>query len=157
MRSGDAALEIRLTLDKEAGTLTLEDSGVGMTREQLVSNLGTIARSGSRQFVQQATESSAASADAASGIIGQFGVGFYSAFMVADSVEVFSRPALASDDDGAVHRWAYDLAGSGGYTLAALSPEEVEGGADLRGTRLVVHLSRSTWSSSRTRRGCGKC
>ena len=83
-------LEINITTDEAAGTLTLRDSGLGMTKTELVSNLGTIARSGSKAFVkelkQKAGEGGATGAADAAGIIGQFGVGFYSAFMVGDSV-----------------------------------------------------------------------
>jgi molecular chaperone HtpG len=81
----DAELEIRITTDKEAGTITIADSGIGMTREELVENLGTIAYSGARAIMERLE------AAQRSGIIGQFGVGFYSAFVVADEVTVVSR------------------------------------------------------------------
>ncbi len=86
---GDAGpLLIRLTPDKEAGTLTVADTGIGMDRQELIDNLGTIARSGTRAFMSKLAE-----AKDGTGLIGQFGVGFYSAFMVADRIEVTSRRA----------------------------------------------------------------
>lgn len=118
-------LQITLELDKEAKTITLTDRGVGMTREELVANLGTIAHSGTKAFLQQMKESGGSPA----GLIGQFGVGFYSAFMVADNVEVFSR----SWKDGAENlRWESD--GKTGYEIEAA--EELP-----RGVKLVLHLN----------------
>lgn len=118
-------LQITLELDKEAKTITLTDRGVGMTREELVANLGTIAHSGTKAFLQQMKESGGSPA----GLIGQFGVGFYSAFMVADKVEVFSR----SWKDGAENlRWESD--GKTGYEIEAA--EELP-----RGVKLVLHLN----------------
>jgi molecular chaperone HtpG len=78
----DAKLEIRITADPEANTLTIEDNGIGMTAEEMVANLGTIAHSGAREFIQAAREGGNSLSD----LIGQFGVGFYSAFMVAEWV-----------------------------------------------------------------------
>ncbi len=100
----DAALEIRIRTDEEAGTLTISDTGIGMTEQEMVSNLGTIARSGARAFIEamQAANDSAA----AQNVIGQFGVGFYSVFMVADEVRVVSKgyqadaPAVAWVSEG---------------------------------------------------------
>jgi molecular chaperone HtpG len=118
-------LQITLELDKEAKTITLTDRGVGMTREELIENLGTIAHSGTKAFLEQMKETGGSPA----GLIGQFGVGFYSAFMVADKVEVFSR----SWKDGAENlRWESD--GKTGY--------EIEETAELpRGVRIVLHLN----------------
>ena len=96
---------IRLTPDKEAGTLTISDNGCGMTAEELENNLGTIAKSGSLAFKQE--NESKEDID----IIGQFGVGFYSAFMVADHVKVVSKP-YGSDE-----AWVWESDGADGYTL----------------------------------------
>lgn len=125
---GQTPLEIRITTNAEAKTLTVQDSGIGMTRDELTSNLGTIARSGSKQFVQSLKDSGAAAAST-DGIIGQFGVGFYSSFMISDSVTVESISA-ATETAGAgaeavtggagageLHRWSSD--GSGVYTIEA--------------------------------------
>ena len=122
--AGDT-LQITLELDKEAKTVTLTDRGVGMTHDELVENLGTIAHSGTKAFLEQMKESGGSPA----GLIGQFGVGFYSAFMVADKVEVFSR----SWKEGAKSlRWESD--GKTGYEI-----EETE---DLpRGVKIVLHLN----------------
>lgn len=118
-------LQITLELDKEAKTITLTDRGVGMTREELVENLGTIAHSGTKAFLEQMKETGGSPA----GLIGQFGVGFYSAFMVADKVEVFSR----SWKDGAQNlRWESD--GKTGYEIE--ETEELP-----RGVRIVLHLN----------------
>jgi molecular chaperone HtpG len=118
-------LQITLELDKEAKTITLTDRGVGMTREELIENLGTIAHSGTKAFLEQMKETGGSPA----GLIGQFGVGFYSAFMVADKVEVFSR----SWKDGAENlRWESD--GKTGYEIE--ETEELP-----RGVRIVLHLN----------------
>ena len=115
---------IRVTPDKQARTLTVRDTGVGMTKEELESNLGTIARSGSLTFKE--------SAEPAEGvdIIGQFGVGFYSAFMVASTVTVRSRPA-----DGPAHEWRSE--GPDGYTVKEIGDCEP-------GTEIVLHLKEDT-------------
>lgn len=91
-------MKIEITTDKANRTLTIVDSGIGMTREELISNLGTIARSGSKEFVQAQQQGD-------TGIIGQFGVGFYSSFMVAERVSVESRSALEGGGNGPVHKW----------------------------------------------------
>lgn len=104
----DPELEIRVRIDKQAGTLTLSDNGVGMSRDELIANLGTIARSGSGAFLDRLTGD--AKKDVT--LIGQFGVGFYSAFMVAREVEVVSRRA------GAREAWSWTSDGRGDYALA---------------------------------------
>jgi molecular chaperone HtpG len=124
LSAGDADYRITLAVDPAARTLTIADNGIGMGREELVGNLGTIARSGTRAFVE--TLSGDAKKDV--GLIGQFGVGFYSAFMVSREVEVFSRKA--GEDQG--WRWVSD--GKGAFTVGAA--EDVA-----RGTRIVMHLS----------------
>jgi molecular chaperone HtpG len=124
-KDAGADLQITLELDKDAKTITLTDRGVGMTREELVENLGTIAHSGTKAFLEQMKETGGSPA----GLIGQFGVGFYSAFMVADKVEVFSR----SWKDGAENlRWESD--GKTGYEIE--ETEELP-----RGVRIVLHLN----------------
>ncbi len=137
-RQPDLPLEIRITLDKDAKTLTIADTGLGMTAEELAENLGTIAKSGSEAFLADLAaenakhaEDDAATADAAN-IIGRFGVGFYSVFMVADKVEVASRPAFAAGD-APVHVWTSD--GLGSYTVAESAAAE-----PARGTIITVHL-----------------
>jgi TNF receptor-associated protein 1 len=117
-------LEINLTTDDKAKTLTLQDYGIGMTRTELVENLGTIAHSGSKQFLKALGEGDKKNAN----LIGQFGVGFYSAFMVAKSVKVYSRSWKTGE---AGHVWSSD--GSGSYEI-----EEVEGLS--RGSKIVIEL-----------------
>ena len=117
-------LEVRITADTEAGTLTIEDTGVGMSREDLVKNLGTIAHSGSRAFLDK-LKGSQAGGDVS--LIGQFGVGFYSAYLVADKVEVTSRAA----DSEEAFRWTSDAKES--FTIEPAEKAE-------RGTRVVLHL-----------------
>jgi molecular chaperone HtpG len=122
---GDPELRIEITWDKEAGTLSVRDNGVGMTRDEVVENIGTIARSGTRRFLE------ALSGDARKDtqLIGQFGVGFYSAFIVADRVTLTTRRAGAPAADGV--RW--DSTGSGDYTIEAADVAE-------RGTTVTLHL-----------------
>lgn len=119
----DRVLEIHIGTDKQNRQLILQDTGIGMTRDELVSNLGTIARSGSKKFLEEAQNKGNAG-----NIIGQFGVGFYSAFMVADRVEVFTRSSV---DGSPGYRWASD--GTGTYEI-----QEAEGVA--LGTKIVMHL-----------------
>lgn len=123
----DRALEITITTDKVGRTITIQDSGIGMTREEAINNLGTIARSGSKAFVEK-LKSSGQSADQASGIIGQFGVGFYSAFMVADRVDVYTK---SSQPDSPGLHWSSD--GSGTYELTEADGVE-------EGTKIVIKL-----------------
>ncbi|OHV78239.1 molecular chaperone HtpG [Ensifer sp. LCM 4579] len=123
----DPAPRIVLTLDEENARLIVEDNGIGMSRDELVESLGTIARSGTRAFMERIE--AAQSKDGAQ-LIGQFGVGFYSAFMVADNVDVVSRRA---GSDKAWH-WASD--GKGSYTVSALDLAD----APARGTRITLHL-----------------
>ncbi len=122
---GDNLLKIRITTDKDAGTLTISDNGVGMNRDEIVSNLGTIARSGTSEFVKNLTGDQKKD----SAMIGQFGVGFYSSFIVADKVTVISR-AAGDDADQAVQ---WESAGEGEFSL-----EDVE--KDSRGTDIILHL-----------------
>lgn len=123
---GDA-LKIRIIPNKTAGTLTIADNGIGMERQELIDHLGTIARSGTKAFVSKLKE-----AKDGLGLIGQFGVGFYSAFMVAEKIVVVSRRAGESDV------WTWTSSGGSGFEIARASDEEA---ARLpRGTEIVLHL-----------------
>ena len=121
----DAELKIRVTFDKPARTLTISDNGIGMSRQEVIEHIGTIAKSGTRQFFESLTGDQAKD----SNLIGQFGVGFYSAFIVADKVTVLTRRAGL----GAEHGVRWESAGEGDYTL-----ETVEKAA--RGTEVILHL-----------------
>ncbi len=120
---------ITVALDPEQKTLTVSDNGVGMTREELVAGLGTIARSGTKAFLDRLTAEEASKE--ASALIGQFGIGFYSSFMVADEVVVETRRAGGSE----AWRWSSD--GQGSFTIAHLPLEA----APERGTRVILHLN----------------
>lgn len=134
-RRPELPLEIRITVDKVQNCLTISDTGVGMTREELVENLGTIARSGSEQFLAEHGRENAESGPEgtspdktdASQIIGRFGIGFYSVFMVADKVEVTSRPAFGEAE---AFTWSSD--GAGSFSVAPSDAEEPERGTVVR-------------------------
>jgi HSP90 family molecular chaperone len=144
----DLGLEIRIDLDEVASTITISDTGIGMDAAELQENLGTIARSGSKAFVQSLGQETDP-ANAARGIIGKFGVGFYSAFMVGSKVEVRSRSAFAPspDEDGASEDEAgggpcvWSSEGTGSYTIAPLDPSIRQD----RGTSIVIHLKEECW------------
>ncbi|PJG54627.1 molecular chaperone HtpG [Bradyrhizobium forestalis] len=123
---GDA-LKIRIIPNKAAKTLTIADNGIGMERQELIDHLGTIARSGTKAFVSKLKE-----AKDGLGLIGQFGVGFYSAFMVAEKIVVISRRAGESDV------WTWTSSGGSGFEIARASDEEAA--RVTRGTEIVVHL-----------------
>ena len=125
LQKDDPELRIRISSDKEAGTLSILDNGIGMSREELIDNLGTIARSGTAEFLQQMTGDDKKDAQ----LIGQFGVGFYSAFIVADRVEVISRKAGLDSTDAV--RWESE--GQGEFTI-----ENADSAA--RGTTVTLHL-----------------
>ncbi len=117
MADAGIASEISVEIDPKAKTVTIEDHGIGMTHDELIANLGTIARSGSKAFVEELKEKSgqsASSPDALRDIIGRFGLGFYSAFMVGDKVEVITKSA----EGGTPCRWSSD--GSGEYSIEIL-------------------------------------
>ncbi len=121
----DAELKIRVAFDPKARTVTVTDNGIGMSRQEVIDNVGTIARSGTREFLDKLTGDAAKDAH----LIGQFGVGFYSSFVVADKVTLVTRRAGLTAEHGV--RWESD--GSGEYTL------EMVGKAD-RGTEVTLHL-----------------
>ena len=121
----DADLAVRIEVDKEKQQLAIIDNGIGMSREELIDNLGTIARSGTAEFLQQMTGDQQHDAQ----LIGQFGVGFYSSFIVADKVTVETRRAGLTENDAI--RWESD--GQGEYTIEEIERPE-------RGTRVILHL-----------------
>jgi len=125
LMEGDAELKIQVEFDKDAKTVTIRDNGIGMNREEVTANIGTIAKSGTKQFFESLTGDQAKDAQ----MIGQFGVGFYSAFIVADKVTLTTRRAGLSTEHGV--RWESN--GEGEYTL-----ETVEKAG--RGTEVVLHL-----------------
>ncbi|VVQ06773.1 Chaperone protein HtpG [Pseudomonas fluorescens] len=122
---GGAELKIRVSFDKDAKTVTLEDNGIGMSREDVITHLGTIAKSGTADFMKNLSGDQKKD----SHLIGQFGVGFYSAFIVADKVDVFSRRAGSPASEG-VH---WSSRGEGEFEVATIDKDE-------RGTRIVLHL-----------------
>src|SRR5215475_12813479 len=123
---GDAP-KIRIIPNKQASTLTIADNGIGMERQELIDNLGTIARSGTKAFVARLKE-----AKDGMGLIGQFGVGFYSAFMVADHIVVVSRRAGEND------AWSWTSPGGSGFEIARAGEEDAA--RVPRGTEIVLHL-----------------
>lgn len=122
---GDGELRVRIAFDKDAKTLTISDNGIGMTRDEAIENLGTIAKSGTKAFLESMGSDEAKDSQ----LIGQFGVGFYSAFIVADKVTVKSRAAGVPANEGVF----WESEGKGEYTIAPLNKET-------RGTDIVLHL-----------------
>jgi molecular chaperone HtpG len=122
---GEGPLQIRVSYDKDAGTITVADNGIGMSRAEVIEHIGTIAKSGTREFFQALTGDQRKDAT----LIGQFGVGFYSSFIVADKVELTTRRAGLDADQGV--RWTSD--GRGAYTLETSERPS-------RGTAVVLHL-----------------
>ncbi|RXK33327.1 molecular chaperone HtpG [Arsenophonus endosymbiont of Bemisia tabaci Asia II 3] len=121
----DGDLRVRIAIDKDKKTLTISDNGIGMTREEVIDNLGTIAKSGTKAFLQSLGNKQAKD----SPLIGQFGVGFYSAFIVADKVTVRTRAAGVAADKGVF----WHSQGEGEYTVADIEKEE-------RGTEITLHV-----------------
>src|ERR1700690_165316 len=119
--------KIRIIPSKKNNTLTIADTGIGMDRQELIDNLGTIARSGTKSFVSRLKE-----ARDGAGLIGQFGVGFYSAFMVAERIVVTSRRA------GAEEVWTWSSSGGSGFEIAPASEEDAK--RVTRGTEIVLRL-----------------
>ena len=126
---GDAELKIRIGFDPEAKTITIADNGIGMSRDEAIAHLGTIAKSGTREFFGQLTGDQKKDAN----LIGQFGVGFYSAFLVADRVTVLTRRAGLAVGEGV--KWECSMAGdeAGAYTVAQVDKAG-------RGTEITLHL-----------------
>ncbi|WHS97854.1 MAG: Chaperone protein HtpG [Pantoea stewartii] len=122
---GDGDLRVRLSVDKDNRTITLSDNGIGMRRDEVIENLGTIAKSGTKAFLESLGSDQAKDSQ----LIGQFGVGFYSAFIVADKVSVRTRAAGAAEDEGVF----WESAGEGEYTIADISKAD-------RGTEITLHL-----------------
>ncbi len=122
---GDSELKIRLEYDKDKRTITIIDNGIGMSRAEVQEHIGTIAKSGTKQFFQALTGDQAKDSE----LIGQFGVGFYSAFIVADKVTLITRKAGADKSEGV--RW--ESAGEGDYTLESVEKAQ-------RGTEIVLHM-----------------
>lgn len=122
---GDGELRVRISIDETLGTLTISDNGIGMSREQIIDHLGTIAKSGTKEFLNALGSEQAKDSQ----LIGQFGVGFYSAFIVADKVTVRSRAAGLSAEQGVL----WESAGEGEYSVADIEKKE-------RGTEVILHL-----------------
>src|SRR4030081_4145822 len=121
--------KIRIAPNKKENTLVVADTGIGMDRQELIDNLGTIARSGTKSFLSRLAE-----AKDGAGLIGQFGVGFYSAFMVADRIAVSSRRA------GSDEVWTWSSSGGSGFEIAPAGEEDAARVA--RGTEIVLHLKK---------------
>ncbi|HDR0619361.1 molecular chaperone HtpG [Pasteurella multocida] len=122
---GDGDLKVRIRFDEEKGTLTISDNGIGMTRDEVIDHLGTIAKSGTKEFLSALGQDQAKDSQ----LIGQFGVGFYSAFIVADKVTVKTRAAGVSADKAVL----WESAGEGEYSVADIEKKE-------RGTEITLHL-----------------
>ena len=122
---GDGDLRVRVSFDADKGTITISDNGIGMTREQVIDHLGTIAKSGTKEFLTALGQDQAKNSQ----LIGQFGVGFYSAFIVADKVTVKTRAAGEATDKGVL----WESAGEGEYSVADIEKKS-------RGTDVILHL-----------------
>lgn len=123
---GDSDLSVRISFDEKAKTLTIADTGIGMTRDEVVTNIGTIAKSGTREFIENLTGDQSKD----SNMIGQFGVGFYSAFIVANKVTLITRRAGLDAAEGV--RWESE--GKGEYSLETVNKEQ-------RGTEIILHIN----------------
>jgi molecular chaperone HtpG len=122
---GDGELRIEIDFDEEANTVTIRDNGIGMSRDEVIENIGTIAKSGTKEFLAKLTGDAAKD----SNLIGQFGVGFYSSFIVAEKVTLSSRKA--GEDTSTGSRW--ESTGEGGFSLETLELEK-------HGTEVTLHL-----------------
>ena len=126
---GNADLEVRVSFDKDARTLTIADNGIGMSQEEAIAHLGTIAKSGTREFMGKLSGDDKANAKDQGALIGQFGVGFYSGYIVADRITVESRRAGLKAEDGV--RWS--STGTGDFEVETITQAE-------RGTKIILHL-----------------
>ena len=126
---GQSELRVRISADEKARTITLDDNGIGMSAEEAIANLGTIAKSGTKDFMSRLSDSQKGDAQEQGQLIGQFGVGFYSGFIVADKITVESRRAGLSADQGV--RW--ESSGTGDFATETINKAE-------RGTRITLHL-----------------
>jgi len=124
---GDSSLHVRIATNGEANTITISDNGIGMTRQEVIDHLGTIAKSGTAEFLKNLSGDQRKDSQ----LIGQFGVGFYSAFIVADKVDVFTRKAGVAETEG-VH---WSSSGEADFTIATITKKD-------RGTRIVLHLKK---------------
>lgn len=140
----DKPLEIRLETDESNHTLTITDTGIGFSKAEMIDHLGTIAKSGSKEFLKELTKSTSGLSkeeanpafDPSRGIIGKFGVGFYSSFMVADKVDVRSNPAYAPHEHAKSHQWSSD--GTGEYHIMELA--DSDNVTQPRGSSIILHL-----------------
>jgi molecular chaperone HtpG len=128
LMAGDEKLEIRLAADREQRTLTVRDNGIGMSRDEVIANIGTIAKSGSRELVERLKQGE--SQQAIAELIGQFGVGFYSSFMAAERVELVTRRA------GEANATRWESTGDGTYRISEVESDQLPG----RGTSITLHL-----------------
>lgn len=128
---GDADFKITISVDQKTKTLSIADNGIGMNHQDLLDTLGTIARSGTSSFLESLKNAEDSDGKADIGLIGQFGVGFYSAFMVADKVEVVTRKA----GDGATEAWLWSSDGKGEFSIEPTTREQ-------RGTTVTLHLKK---------------
>jgi molecular chaperone HtpG len=139
LMAGDAELQVKVTLDKDAKTLTITDNGIGMSQQEAIDNLGTIAKSGTKDFVSKLSGDQKVDSQ----LIGQFGVGFYSGFIVADKISVETRRAGASESEGV--RWISDGGASGG---GAFEVETISRAA--RGTSVILNLREDAMDYAQT-------
>ena len=126
---GNAELEVRVSFDKDARTLTIADNGIGMSQEEAIAHLGTIAKSGTREFMGKLSGDQKTDAKDQGALIGQFGVGFYSGYIVADRITVESRRAGLKAEEGV--RWS--STGTGDFEVETITQAE-------RGTKIILHL-----------------